>query len=141
MLFDLVDQYDRAYETAAVGLSLSAAQACVLGRLQGPRGMGGLAKDLGCDASNITQIVGRLEALGLVMRQPDPHDGRARLVVRTSAGDAVSERFEDAFTFARAALSQLSRAEQDQLTSLIRKALTQTPGPSPRSGHVPAVGV
>lgn len=82
-LFDLVDVYDRAYETAAAELSLSPAQACVLGRLDERRGMGALAEELGCDASNITQIVVRLEALGLVTREPNPRDRRARLVART----------------------------------------------------------
>ncbi|MFI7127404.1 hypothetical protein ACIBQ1_17035 [Nonomuraea sp. NPDC050153] len=39
----MVDVYDRAYEAAAAELSLSAAQACVLGRLDERRGMGALA--------------------------------------------------------------------------------------------------
>ncbi|ADB31123.1 transcriptional regulator, MarR family [Kribbella flavida DSM 17836] len=122
-LFELVDVYDRAYESAAAQLSLSAAQACVLGRLGESRGMGALAEELGCDASNITQIVTRLEALGLVTRAPNPADRRARLVARTPHGDEVNRRFEKAFTFARAAVGRLSGEEQDQLAALLRKAL------------------
>ncbi|MER7459132.1 MarR family transcriptional regulator [Micromonospora sp. NPDC126480] len=122
-LFDLVDVYDRAYETAAAELSLSPAQACVLGRLDERRGMGALAEELGCDASNITQIVARLEALGLVTREPDPRDRRARLVARTPLGSEINERFATAFTFARTAVGRLSPDEQDQLTALLRKAL------------------
>lgn len=122
-LFDLVDVYDRAYASAAAQLSLSAAQACVLGRLEERRGMGALAEELGCDASNITQIVTRLEALGLVTREPNPADRRSRLVARTRHGDDVNRRFEEAFTFARTALGRLSDEEQDQLTALLRKAL------------------
>ena len=122
-LFELVDVYDRAYDSAAAQLSLSAAQACVLGRLGERRGMGALAEELGCDASNITQIVARLEALGLVTREPNPDDRRARLVTRTRSGDEVNQRFEEAFTFARAAVGRLSAEEQDQLTALLRKAL------------------
>jgi DNA-binding MarR family transcriptional regulator len=71
-LFDLVDVYDRTYEAAAAELSLSPAQACVLGRLGERRGMGALAEELGCDASNITQIVARLEALGLRLPRTGP---------------------------------------------------------------------
>lgn len=122
-LFDLVDVYDRAYEAAAADLSLSPAQACVLGRLGEQRGMGALAEELGCDASNITQIVARLEALGLVTRGPHPQDGRARVVARTTHGHEVNRRFEEAFTFARAAVTRLTPDEQDQLTRLVRKAL------------------
>ena len=124
-LFDLVDEYDRAFETAAAQLSLSAAQACVLGRLGERRGMGALADELGCDASNITQIVARLEALGLVMREPNPDDRRSRLVARTRQGDELNRRFEEAFTFARTAVGHLSPDERNQLTTLLRKALAQ----------------
>jgi hypothetical protein len=96
VLFDLVDVYDRAYEAAAAELSLSAAQACVLGRLDERRGMGG---------------------------EPDPRDRRARLVARTPRGDEINHRFATAFTFARTAVRRLSPEEQDQLTALLRKAL------------------
>lgn len=122
-LFDFVDTYDRAYETAAASLSLTAAQACVLGRLEAPYGMGTLAHDLGCDASNITQIVARLEARGLVTREPDPADRRGRVITRTRDGGEVNARFEEAFEFARNAVQRLTRKEQDQLAALLRKAL------------------
>ncbi|SCG48523.1 DNA-binding transcriptional regulator, MarR family [Micromonospora coxensis] len=123
VLFDLVDLYDRAYQAAAAELSLSSAQACLLGRLDERRGMGALADELGCDASNITQIVVRLEALGLVTRERDPRDRRARLVARTPRGDEINRRFAAAFTFARTTVGRLSPHEQDQLTALLRKAL------------------
>ncbi|MDP3894651.1 MarR family winged helix-turn-helix transcriptional regulator [Nocardioides sp.] len=123
VLFELVDHYDRAYEAAAAQLSLTAAQACLLGRLDERHGMGALAEELGCDASNVTQIVARLEALDLVKREPDPGDRRARLVARTPGGDELNRRFEEAFTFARSAMGRLSVAEQERLASLLRKAL------------------
>lgn len=122
-LFDLVDQYDRAYESAAASVSLTAAQACVLGRLDQPCGMKQLAADLGCDASNITQIAARLEILGLARRSPDPSDGRARALSRTREGTKVYRRFERAFGFARAAVDRLTPTEQARLSELIRKAL------------------
>jgi DNA-binding MarR family transcriptional regulator len=126
-LFDLVDTYDRAYEAAAASQSLTAAQACVLGRLSERRGMGALAQELGCDASNVTQLVARLEGRGLVTREPDPADGRGRVIARTRAGDELNARFEDAFEFARRAVRRLSKDEQAQLTSLLRKALGDQP--------------
>jgi DNA-binding MarR family transcriptional regulator len=48
--------------------------------------LGQLAGRLSCVKSNITQLVDRLEADGLVARQPDPHDRRTRLAVMTAAG-------------------------------------------------------
>ena len=113
----------RAYETAATRHGLSVAQACVLGRLASPRGMGELAEELGCDASNITQIIARLEARDLVLRRAHPNDRRSRQILRTPDGDALYAEFEGSFAFARAAISNLSAQEQDQLATLLRKAL------------------
>ena len=48
-----------------------------------------LAERLSCVKSNITQLVDRLEADGLVQRQADPNDRRARLAELTPAGRAA----------------------------------------------------
>lgn len=122
-MFDFVDAYDRAYEAAAVKHGLSVAQACVLGRLTRPRGMRELADELGCDASNITQIIARLEARDLVRRETHPTDRRSRQIIRTPGGDALNAEFEASFEFARSAVTNLSAQERDQLAALLRKAL------------------
>ncbi|BCJ47323.1 hypothetical protein GCM10010168_70880 [Actinoplanes ianthinogenes] len=122
-MFDFVDAYDRAYETAAEQHGMSVAQACVLGRISRPRGMRELADELGCDASNITQIVIRLEARELVERHANPDDRRSRQLHRTAAGDELNAAFEETFEFARTAASNLSLQEQAQLAGLLRKAL------------------
>jgi DNA-binding MarR family transcriptional regulator len=122
-MFDFVDAYDRVYETAATRQGLSVAQACVLGRLADPRGMRELADELGCDASNITQIIARLESRDPVQRHTNPHHRRSRHIVRTPAGDALYADFEATFAFARGAVANLSTEEQDQLATLLRKAL------------------
>ncbi|MFG1941877.1 MarR family winged helix-turn-helix transcriptional regulator [Nonomuraea sp. NPDC048826] len=122
-MFDFVDAYDRAYETAALEHGLSVAQACVLGRLDRQFGMRELADLLGCDASNVTQIIRRLEARALVRRRPHPDDGRSRQIVRTAEGATLYAAFEKSFAFARAAVANLDAREQDQLAALLRKAL------------------
>jgi len=48
--------------------------------------LGQLADRLACVKSNVTQLVDRLEADGLVARAPDPNDKRSRLAVITEAG-------------------------------------------------------
>src|SRR6476620_6682269 len=48
-----------------------------------------LAERLSCVKSNITQLVDRLEADGLVNRAGDPNDRRSRLAVLTDAGRAA----------------------------------------------------
>jgi DNA-binding MarR family transcriptional regulator len=127
-MFDFVDAYDRAYESAATKHGLSAAQACVLGRLTDPRGMRELADEVGCDASNITQIVARLEGRDLVRRHTNPNDRRSRHIVRTPTGAALYADFEATFAFARSAIANLSPEEQDRLTALLRKALGPAAG-------------
>lgn len=125
VLLDLVNAYEQAFDIAAASVELSAAQACVLGRLSEHRAMGGLATELGCDASNISQIVGRLDGMGLTYREASPQDGRVRVVARTAEGDAVAERFERSFDFARDALGRLTAEERGTLTALLRKALDE----------------
>ncbi|MGF1623890.1 MAG: MarR family winged helix-turn-helix transcriptional regulator [Alphaproteobacteria bacterium] len=122
-MFDFVDAYDRAYEIAAAQHDMTVAQACVLGRISRPRGMGDLAEELRCDASNITQIVARLEARQLIERNANPDDRRSRQLTRTPAGDALNTAFEQSFEFARNASAKLTADEQDQLALLLSKAL------------------
>ena len=65
---------------------LSPQQAKAFHELRHPLSMGELAERLLCDASNVTGIVDRLEARGLVERQPDPDDRRVRRLVLTAEG-------------------------------------------------------
>lgn len=122
-MFEFVDAYNQAWEAAAREHDLSTAHACVLGRVEIRRSMGELADELRCDASNITQIVARLEARELVHREPHPDDRRSRQIVRTPSGDDLYAAFEESFEFPRAAAANLTVAERKQLTALLQKAL------------------
>ncbi len=51
--------------------------------------LGQLAERLSCVKSNVTQLVDRLEADGLVNRTSDPNDRRSRLAVLTASGRAA----------------------------------------------------
>ena len=51
--------------------------------------LGQLADRLACVKSNVTQLVDRLEAEGLVTRSPDPEDKRSRLAMITEAGRRI----------------------------------------------------
>jgi DNA-binding MarR family transcriptional regulator len=52
----------------------------------GPRSAAALASEIGIDRSVTSRHATRLENAGLLERQPDPDDGRATLLVLTSAG-------------------------------------------------------
>ena len=81
-----------------------------------------LAGRLSCVKSNITQLVDRLEADGLVARAPDPNDRRGRLAVLTPAGrdafDKGTRIYEDT---ERDLLAGLDPAEVRQLAALMEK--------------------
>ena len=66
------------FASAAAHHGLTSTQAKVLAQLDGPLPMRGLAALLVCDASNVTGIVDRLEARGLVRREADTADRRVK---------------------------------------------------------------
>ena len=71
--------------------SLSIAKLNVLSRLAEagePLSLSELASRLNCVRSNVTQLVDRLEAEGLVRREADPSDRRSIRAVLTPAGRA-----------------------------------------------------
>lgn len=69
-----------------------------------------------------TEVVDRLQALGLVVREPSPTDRRANLVRLTPHGRDVLRRVESSWTrAARDFLSPLTPAEVDQLTGLLTR--------------------
>ncbi|MED7951521.1 MULTISPECIES: MarR family transcriptional regulator [unclassified Streptomyces] len=57
-----------------------------LGRT-GPRSAADLAVEIGLDRSGVSRRATRLEAAGLLRRQPDPHDQRATLLALTPDGE------------------------------------------------------
>jgi DNA-binding MarR family transcriptional regulator len=95
-----------------------------------PVPMSEVAKWLACDASNVTGIIDRLEARGLVERRPAPGDRRVKMLALTAEGTA----FRDAL-YARMAelppeLVSLSAADQRALRDIMRRALAV---PAPRA--------
>jgi DNA-binding MarR family transcriptional regulator len=84
--------------------------------------LGQLAERLSCVKSNITQLVDRLEADGLVERKPDPNDRRTKLAALTAAGrKAVKEGIRVQQAAEREVLSRLTRDEAHQLSGLLTK--------------------
>ncbi|CAM5726616.1 DNA-binding MarR family transcriptional regulator OS=Streptomyces violarus OX=67380 GN=FHS41_000604 PE=4 SV=1 [Streptomyces violarus] len=76
---------DLTAAAAMHGLTMTQAKMLILLRQQ-PLPMRALAGRLACDASNITGLVDRLEARGLVARHADAADRRIKNVVATEEG-------------------------------------------------------
>lgn len=79
-----------------------------------------LARRLRCDPSNITLLGDQLQAAGLVERQPDPTDGRRRVVRLTEHGLELWALLLER-TRQRSPLFTLSIREQAQLLRLLEK--------------------
>jgi DNA-binding MarR family transcriptional regulator len=111
-------------------LDLAPTQALALRRLEPgrPLPMGELAEELRCDPSNVTGVIDRLEARGLVARRTASADRRVKTLVLTAEGAALRERLMAQFHRAPAALGALSPAEQQQLGDLLRRVLAGSHG-------------
>ncbi len=115
----------RRVPAIASALRLSAPQCHVLRLLEPgkPLPMRGVAEALACDASNVTGIVDRLEARGLLERRAATHDRRVRVVVITRRGAAMRARLLARLAAPPPAIARLSRAEQRMLCAILRRAL------------------
>ncbi|MDN5686765.1 MAG: MarR family transcriptional regulator [Brachybacterium sp.] len=126
-LWDFAYAYDAAYDRAARDVGLSAAQACLLKAVsEGPRTMGELATSLLCDASNVTQLVTRLEVRDLVRREPAPGDRRSKEVAITRKGIEMDRLVRHAFAFPCERIDRLPRDSQRTLAGLLSVLLEET---------------
>ncbi len=104
---------------AAEDLGLTPTQVIALRELSEPVTARELAVRMSCEPSNVTFVVDRLEAQGLVERTPHPTDRRAKRLELTAAG----QRSRDAVLARLASGSPLTRlgvAQQRELRELLR---------------------
>ncbi|MBY8878604.1 MarR family winged helix-turn-helix transcriptional regulator [Actinacidiphila acidipaludis] len=111
----------RDFQAAAAHEGLTSMQAKLLGQLVRPLPMRELAALLGCDASNVTGIVDRLEAQGLARREADPHDRRVKRVIATPEGQETVRRVRARMHAIHRALDALDPAERTALYALVEK--------------------
>ena len=125
-LFFEIGMVQRAKAGAALNtLGLSFAQAHALRMLDPdePMPMSALAERLFCDASNVTGIVDRLEARGLVERRAYEGDRRVKALTITQAGVEVRDRALAVMSEPPAAIASLSAADQRALRDILRRAV------------------
>ena len=113
----------RRFLIAASELDLHPAQAGVLLQLATPLPMNELAAQLACDSSNVTGLIDRLEARGLVSRQPSSEDRRVKHVVLTGAGLRLREQLLERVGRPVAGFDRLSAEELHQLRDLLARAV------------------
>lgn len=107
---------------AAVGhqFDFTPQQAMLLDRLGTRQTMGQVAAALHCDPSNVTGLIRRLEARGLVVREADEADRRTKWLVLTPAGNAARESFLHEMFQVTSVLDGLDDEGQEQLLAHLR---------------------
>jgi DNA-binding MarR family transcriptional regulator len=108
----------------ARGTSLTSINVLAALATQGPSRLTALATATGIAQPAMTQLVGRMEREGLVVRLIDPKDGRATLVAITDSGRALrAERHHSAHERMAELLDRLSADDQAMLALAMRVAM------------------
>lgn len=124
LIGSVVVRYHQEYDEVAGRYALTGAQARLLTLLQHrPLPMREIARRLKCEPSNVTGIVDRLEARGLVERRSDPADRRVKLAAVTEEGHDTAERLRASLDFAREPLAELTPLERATLRELLQRML------------------
>jgi DNA-binding MarR family transcriptional regulator len=87
--------------------------------------MSALALALKCDNSNVTGIVDRLEAAGLVERRPHPSDRRVKTVVVTAHGARLREEAERRMKVPPPVFARLDEDDARALRGILERLATR----------------
>ena len=119
-LMGVIEAMKRHVTAIATEFDLTLSQLDAMKNLGEPCSQRELAQCLHFDASNVTDIVDRLEARGLVSRTIDPSDRRIRRLVLTAEGEAIRRKLFDR-AIDEAPISSLTSAELAELRDLLAK--------------------
>src|SRR5690348_14303881 len=122
--FELVSAH---FTTTVAELDLAPSQARALHELdlERPISMRELADRLKSDPSNVTGLVDRLEARGLVERRPDSADRRVKGLALTSAGARLRERLFARLYSAPPPVAALSERDQRVLRDVLQRFVSK----------------
>lgn len=109
----------------AADLGLTAGQSKVLMALQPGESvpMRALSDRIRSDPSNLTGLVDKLEARGVLVRVPDRLDRRVKALVLTQRGEQLRTAFQDRLTGDAGPLAHLSTAEMTALRDALLPTL------------------
>lgn len=119
LLFSYVERLRTHFESVAAAHDLTAMQAKVLMFLGDAEPMRCVADNLGCDPSNITGVVDRLQDRGLLSRSEDPNDRRVKILHATPAGKKLRETIGLNLFRDVPGMNALSRAQIADLRDLL----------------------
>jgi DNA-binding MarR family transcriptional regulator len=122
-LHQIVDESRQSFAATASELDLTAQQARVILRLFEPTPMRDVADHLACDPSNVTGIVSRLTAMGLVTAASGP-DRRVKLLALTARGRRVRSELERRIARDAPAMTRLNKTERNLLLQLLDRLIS-----------------
>src|SRR2546422_4993759 len=128
LLLQVAFERVHAHFAAAVAeLDLAPVQAKALHELnvEPPISMRELAERLKSDPSNVTGLIDRLEARGLVERRPDPTDRRIKGLALTPAGAKLRERLFASLYSAPPAVAALAERDQRALRDILQRVASK----------------
>jgi MarR family transcriptional regulator for hemolysin len=115
-------RFERALEQAQLEVTPGEARALVLLRLLGSVRQNALATALSVEPMTLVGYLDRLQKQGLISRQPDPSDGRAKLLAMTDAGRALERRITKILAGERdRAFGSLGADEVDVFKDLLQR--------------------
>jgi DNA-binding MarR family transcriptional regulator len=122
VLIQLLTQEFGRFAAASAELGLTAAQANLLWKLKPGTSdpMSAIAGAMACDNSNVTGLVDRLEAQGLVTRTVG-RDRRVKTISLTAKGEDARSKLISLLDAPPAQAARLSAAEQQLLLDLVSK--------------------
>src|SRR6266536_4240153 len=125
--FELVAAH---FAAAVAEVDVAPAQARALHELdlERPISMRELAERLKSDPYNVTGLIDRLEARGLVERRPDPRDRRIKGLALTAAGARLRARLFARLYSAPPAVAALAKGDQRALHDVLHCAVRHSSG-------------
>jgi len=126
ILFELLMAQKRVMMGVAKEFGLTLQQLAALRNIEPGQGlsMSGLAEALSCDAANVTAVVDKLEARGLV-RRGGSADRRVRMLEATARGADLRSRILARLHEPTPWIDALDTDEQRQLRDLLRQGLAR----------------
>lgn len=115
-----------SYLRASRDLGLTEQQAELLCAAMQPAAVGDLAQTLRCDRSNVSRLIDRAAARGLLTRRGDEEDGRVTVVELTPKGEGVARRFLAALESQTDALKNRWSGQRRQLAVGLLNELSDT---------------
>ena len=117
----------RRFRSRIDGDTVDPSQAALLYTLKchGAMRLGDIAEAMQLDASTVSRHVQQLGDHGFIDREPDPEDGRARIIALSRAGAAsLKKTFDQRRAFISSALADWSDADRERLRQDLTRLTT-----------------